>query len=1184
MRLLTRFSLQNPVVIAILVLLVAVGGLFSASQLQEELMPDVSLPVISVVTSYPGAAPDDVAKDVTEPLEKALRGIPGEQTVLSTSVANVSEIELQLDIDTNLDQAQQKVQEAVDRVQLPDGAEQPNVQNFSINNSPVVYLTVSSKTATLRQLRDVVNKTIVPALQGVDGVASVTTGGAASDQVVLTFDPDKLKQHRLTLDQVVQDLQADGTTMPLGSTVMNQKEQPVQLGSAITSLSDLRNLRIPIPADPSAGLKQVGQGMQQLGSAVGSLASGLGQVGQGLGLVQAENQLLSSLQTVQGQLFGAELALNQELMKPADRRDQAKIAQLQGQIQGLQQAQKKLSEQLKSLQAKAQSQPQGSSAAVRTPATNTASATSDSNSQTTLQTVALKDLASVELKQPDTGSINRTDGQTSVFIGVSKSDDANTVAMARAVQAKLAELSPQLPHGVHINTLFDSSQMITQSLNGTIREAVLGALFAVLVILLFLRNLRTTLIAVVSIPLSILVSLILLSRFHVTLNIMTLGGMAVATGRVVDDSIVVIENIYRQWRRGTEMGRELVQFATAEVGRAITASTITTVAVFLPLGLVGGMVGKIFFPFALTVVCSLLSSLLVALTVVPVMAWLLVTRRPPKGVAAIDGQTNGTSGRSPVLEPGATDQLPYTEAPRPRWQTLYQGVLAWCLRHKALVLAATGVALVASILVLPLAGSTFIPQSAEKFATIQIQMPVGTARAVTDAKAKQVEQVVAKHKSAVEQINTQVGSDSGQLSMSGSVAGTNSATIMLKLAPTTDVEPFLAQLRSELKPVAKPATIQVNEASMGGASGSFSVVVTGPNTPDIKRAAVQITNALQGLPGLADVTNNLTQTQPQIEVKPDLKKAAKYGLTAYQIGSMVKDYVGDDKVGSVQLGNNTYDLLATLKPEHTVDRLQVLKDLPITTSTGKTLQLSDVATVRVVNTPVSVEHRDGVAYATVSGTFTSQNTGKTTTLALHKIASLSLPKGVQTQLSGDSQEKNKSFQQLIEAILVSVGIVYLVMLITFGEWSAPFAILFSMPVALIGAFFGTVVTHQPVSVSSLIGILMLMGIVVTNAIVLVDRVEQQRRRGLTIRAALLEAGATRLRPILMTAIATVCALFPLALGFAEGALISQGLAVVVIGGLVTSTLLTLIVVPVMYELLHLRTHRREQRTQTGTVH
>jgi multidrug efflux pump subunit AcrB len=322
---------------------------------------------------------------------------------------------------------------------------------------------------------------------------------------------------------------------------------------------------------------------------------------------------------------------------------------------------------------------------------------------------------------------------------------------------------------------------------------------------------------------------------------------------------------------------------------------------------------------------------------------------------------------------------------------------------------------------------------------------------------------------------------------------------------------------------------------------------------------------------------NLSQTQPEIQIVPNSKDAAKYGLTAQQIAGEVRGYISQQNIGTVDLNGQTYNLNVTLASAAALNDLSAIRQLPIGTTTGQTISLGDVASVNSVQTPTSILHQNGQSYVEITADYTTQNTNRTFMSAMKAIRSMNLPTGVQVQQSTSAMQQSRSFTQLIEAILVAVGIVYIVMLVLFGEWSAPFAILFSMPVALIGAFFGTFIAHVPLSVSSLIGILMLMGIVVTNAIVLIHRVEQQRQCGLTVREALLEAGTTRLRPILMTAIATICALMPLAVGASEGVLISQGLAVVVIGGLITSTILTLCIVPLVYELLHLRTHRREMK-------
>lgn len=962
MGVLTRFSLKNPIVVFLLSLLVIIGGVMSAFSLKEELMPDIAFPVIAVVTPYPGASPEAVATDVSEPLEHALRNISGVTTVNSTSVQNVSEITLQLAMNADLNSVQQKVQQVVAGVHLPSATLTPTVQKFSFNSSPVVNFTVASKTASNTELRTIVNQTMVPALQGIPGVADVQTGGAAQPRVNIQFHPDKLSSHNLTLQQVIQDLKATNVTMPLGSETVNGQASPLQFTSPFSSLAQIRSIPIPLPVNPAAGLQDVGQGMQILSSAGGEIGKGVARISQGLSAVHTR------------------------------------------------------------------------------PKASTSTA-----SNTTLNTVPLSDLATVTLAPPANGSINRTNGQPSVLIGVVKTEDANTVQMAKAVERELATLQKQLPSGVNIVPLFDSSTMVVASVNGMLREAILGALFAALVILLFLRNWRTTVIAVVSIPLSLLIALMLLNRFHITLNIMTLGGMAVATGRVVDDSIVVIENIFRAWKRGLGFGKSFVQLVTREVGHAITSSTITTVAVFLPLGFVSGVVGKIFIPFAVTVVCSLLSSLLVALTVVPALAWLFVARYKERSLDYdwLPGVEQDDAVH-PSLQTGARNPH-MAENVRP-WQQKYQNFLRGALNHKGWVLGVTLVIFLASLAVLPFAGSTFIPASKEKFATVSITMPVGTPRSGTDAKAKQVEGILQGFRTTVTQWNTKVGSDLGELNMSGGVSGDNQANLFLQLQPSANVDPFISDLRAKAGPISAPATIQVKSLVMGGSTGGFAVTVTSPNAAHIKTAATLITAALQNVPGLANVNNNLSDTRVQLNVIPNLYRAAKYGLMPYQIANAVSAYVQGQSIGHATINGEARAVWVSLTPRNPLTSLMNVKNLPIDTPVGKTVTLSDVASVSMSDAPVQIERQDGQPYATVSADFTTQNTGSISRLAMQKLDSLHLPSDVQVQVGGDTQEMTQSFQDLIKAILISVGLVYLVMLMAFGEWSAPFSILFSMPV------------------------------------------------------------------------------------------------------------------------------------------
>lgn len=1223
MRFFTRFSLRNPVAVVILVLLIAAGGILSSFQLKEELMPNISVPIISVMTTYPGASPQQVATDVTAPLEKALNGATDVQTVTSTSIANVSEIELQLSMSADINTVEQKVNQLIGQVQVPSTAGKPTVRSFSFSNQPILEFTVASTTASNNELKNVVNNTVVPALQGVSGVATVTANGANPNVVSIQFKQSELDHYHLSLQQVLQDLQSDNMDVPLGSATVNGKVQPVQMQAKFTTLNDIKNVQIPLPGNPNAAVQAIGGQIGQMGQAIGQVANSVGQLGQGMGqlsqgvsqlgqglaLTQMENRLLGSLQQIQGQLFGAELQLSQQLAAPKQNQDPATIAKLQQTVQALQKSQTQLQTQLTQLQKQA-SASQGSAGAKssglanssRTPSVpSTASGLKNSTSvpksssstsgtsTSKVQTIPLSDLASVSIQPPANSSIDRTNGQPSILVTVAKTENANTVSVASAINDKLASLRTQMPAGVHIVPLYDSSTMVTASVNGMLREALLGALFAVIVILLFLRNFKTTLIAVVSIPISILTAIIVLNRVGVTLNIMTLGGLAVATGRVVDDSIVVIENIYRVWRTGLGFGKKLVLYGTREVGQAILTSTLTTIAVFVPLGMVSGMVGKIFLPFALTVVVSLLSSLIVALTVVPMLAWLFVVRARRSEfsydwIEQTEDSSEGAIHPNLILPDGknktvhnSIPELAATTEWKP-WQRQYQRGLTWFLNHKIIVLLFTAAAFVASVMVLPLVGSTFIPNSAEQFATVSLKLPAGTPLDVTNAKAKQVEAVLQKDKPAITQINTQVGQGSGRSFTS--TPQTNIATLFLQFSSSTNPDQLVSQVRNQVKPLTNSDTnIQVKLLSMGGAGTSFDIVVTDANQADIQSATNTVVKKLNSLQGLANVQSNLTQTQPEVSVVPDKVKAASYGLTPGQIYNSVHNYLSAQDIGTVTLNGQSYDLSVSVTNGSKLDTVSALNNLPITTQTGQTITLGEVASVKTIQTQTSVLHQNGQPYGEITADYTTQNTAATLKTAMSEIHSLNLPAGVTVQQSSSSQQQNQSFSQLIEAILVAVGMVYIVMLIAFGEWSAPFAILFSMPVALIGAFFGTVIGHQPISVSSLIGILMLMGIVVTNAIVLVSRVEQKREAGLSVREALLEAGTTRLRPILMTAIATIFALLPLALGYSEGMLISQGLAVVVIGGIVSSTVLTLGIVPLVYELLHLRIHRKEQRAR-----
>lgn len=759
--------------------------------------------------------------------------------------------------------------------------------------------------------------------------------------------------------------------------------------------------------------------------------------------------------------------------------------------------------------------------------------------------IRLQDIAEVRQGSEQRETISRVQGNPSIAVNVIKNGDANTVDVSERVMEELKKYT-QDSDKVKMDVIYDTANDIKRSVSGMAREGLLGAVFASILILVFLRNIRATLIAIVSIPLSIFAAMSLLQYFtDITLNIMTLGGMAVAVGRVVDDSIVVIENIVRRLQT-EKVSKELILEATKEVGNAITSSTVTTVAVFAPLGMLSGIIGKIFAPFALTVVFSLLASLLVAVTVVPLLAYLLMSRKVPK------------------------------EHKESKLSQMYRKSLEWSLNHKATVLILAMVLFVGSLPLSMLAGFTFIPEQKEKYLRMTLVMPKGTDVKTVDDKVRELDQKLRDSGKVILSQATS-GSPKGEFNpMTMSAGKSNEANWIVSLQPDTDTDAFVKDMKEKLKPGVEGANLDIQQLQMGPGGADIYIIVTGNSMQDIREAAKKITDEVKKIEGTDNVRNTLIDESKSIEIRVRPQDALKYGLTTAQASGLIRPLLSEQPVGKLGDGKHSEDLFLTVRGP-SIQSIADIENLMLMTPAGKPVPVKTIADVKEVQQPGVLQLRNGEEYATVTGTITEKDASKVNTELNAMLSNLSLPKDVKYQIEGSNKEIQNMFKDMGLAILIAIGMVYVVMVVAFGEGKAPFAVLFSLPFAVTGGLIGTVIAKQPISIASLIGILMLIGIVVTNAIVLVDRVQQQTRKGMMIREALLEAGSTRLRPILMTAIATIFALLPLALGMGEGALISKGLAVVVIGGLMTSTLLTLLIVPIMYELLHRKQAKRELR-------
>lgn len=752
-----------------------------------------------------------------------------------------------------------------------------------------------------------------------------------------------------------------------------------------------------------------------------------------------------------------------------------------------------------------------------------------------LPTVALREVASVEVVGY-TESISRTNGLPSLGIQVVKANDTNTVEVVNAVKEAAKQFEEKYK-GLEIDILLDQGQPIEDAVSTMLSKALYGGIFAIIVILLFLRNIRSTLISIISIPLSLLIALLILWYLDISLNIMTIGAMTVAIGRVVDDSIVVIENIYRRMSLRDEplRGKDLIREATREMFIPIMSSTIVTIAVFLPLAVVSGMVGEMFLPFALTIVFALLASLLVAITIVPMLAHTLFRNGLKK--KHIDRPSKLRSG--------------------------YQSILNWSLDHKLLTFGLAILLLVGSFALVPIIGVSFLPDTQYKYVLVTYSPNPGDRLEDVEQRALEAEKLILERPNVLKMQYSVGGSNPMQMTTS------NSALFYIQYDPNTkNFEEESAALIEDLRkavPVGEWNTIDM--ASMGFGGSNLTLYVYGESYEQIIPIVDQIVAIAKEDPNFDDVDTNLSTKYEQYTIVADQQKLSSLGLTAGQIAMKIAPISSRPALTEVIVDDKTYTVYIESDTKE-YKSIEEIKNETITSPLGIEVPIKDVAEIELGTTQNTINRLNGRLMVEVSAKITIADVSKATSGLEEKInEQINLPLGVEVSFSGVAEQINETFTQLGVAMLAAVGIVYFVLVVTFGGGLAPFAILFSLPFAIIGGLVALLIAGETISASAMMGALMLIGIVVTNAIVLIDRVIHKEKEGLSTREALLEAGGTRLRPILMTAFATVGALLPLAFGFEDAGVISRGLGVTVIGGLTSSTLLTLVIVPIVYEFL-----------------
>ncbi|SNR29269.1 efflux RND transporter permease subunit [Actinoplanes regularis] len=1014
---LTRLSLANRGLVALIAIVISGFGLFAIPSLKQQLFPSIELPAAFVSAVLPGASPETVEEQLTKPIEDAVKGIDGIDTVTSTSRENVTSVVVLFEYGTDIESAVNQVTTSINRIQsqLPDGVD-PQVFAGGTDDIPAIVLAASGGTDE-SDLLNKLNQTVVPELNGIAGVRDTQVAGARSKQVVITPDLAKLGAAGVSPASLTTVLQANGISIPAGAVTDGNNSLTVQVGTPITTVEQLQDVYLTGSRGP----------------------------------------------------------------------------------------------------------------------------------------VRLGDVAKVESKLPVAESYTRTDGVDSLGIAVTARPDGNPVEISHKVREMLSDLEKD--SGAKLTVITDQAPFVERSIKSLTTEGLLGLAMAVVVILVFLLSVRSTLVTAVSIPLSVLIALIALWAGDYTLNLLTLGALTIAVGRVVDDSIVVLENIKRHLEYGEEKVPAILG-AVREVSGAVVASTLTTVAVFAPIALVGGLIGQIFSSFAITVTVALLASLVVSLTVVPVLAyWFL---KPSNGGAEAE-EIRRAAEEKELRSPLQRGYLPVIRfATTYRWATVLIGI----------------VVLIGTFGLSTRLKTNFLDESGQDSITITQELPAGTSLAATDNAAKKVEAIVAG-RDDVKNYQVTVGGNSANPFAGGGGAGT--ANFNVALEEDADAEKVSDQLRAEFAKLTDAGEIKIGQESSGLGSSQLSVEVTAADTAALTSATEQVRTAMTGIAGVADVDTTLAASVPRLDVAVNRKAAAAAGLTEAQVAQTVAGMFRSAPAGQISVDGASQDVVISFgsAPADTA----ALKALPLTTAKG-VVPLSQIAEIKQVNGPEQVTRTDGNRTVTVTGTVTGANLTKVSQDLTKELDKLELPAGASYSVGGVSADQQEAFEQLGLAVLAAIAIVFIIMVATFRSIVQPIILLVSIPFAATGAIGLLLATGTALGVPALIGVLMLVGIVVTNAIVLMDLINTYRADGMSVQDAVIEGGRHRLRPILMTAIATIFALIPMALGLTgEGGFISQPLAIVVIGGLVSSTLLTLVLVPTLYTMVESGKERRKAKRE-----
>ena len=1117
---LVEFSTRRRVTVAMVTITFLLFGFIALSALKVNLLPDLSYPTLTVRTEYTGAAPSEIETLISEPVEEAVGVVKNLRKLKSVSRTGQSDVVLEFAWGTDMDQASLEVRDKMEVLQLPLEAKAPVLLRFNPSTEPIMRIVLSAgdgdSVQQLTELRRYADDDLKKKLEPVDGVAAVKVGGGLEDEIQVDIDQQKLAQLNLPIETVITRLGQENINISGGRLEEGTQRYLVRTVNQFANVNEIRDMLVTTQAAGGGAAQSAAEEMARVAAASGDANA-----------MAAAASVQSASSSTSGAVAGG-------------------------------------------------------------------------------MPVRLKDIADVRQGFKEREAIIRLAGKEAVELAIYKEGDANTVSTADAIEKKLADIKEQIPTGIELTTVDDQSQFIRHAISDVKMDAVIGGVLAVLIIFLFLRDGWSTFVVALSLPVSIITTFFFMDQLGLSLNVMSLGGLALATGLVVDDSIVVLESIAKARERGLGILQAAVA-GTREVSMAVVASTMTTIAVFLPLVFVQGIAGQLFRDQALTVAIAIGISLVVAMTLIPMLSalkgrpssafpeeaphpdwvpkarWQKPLAATERGIgAAARGIFFGIAwlfvrawrGLVAVVGPVMRKASDLAMAPYARAERGYLKVLPASLNRPWLVLAFAAVAFALTLLVVPLLGSDLIPQLAQDRFEMTVKLPPGTPLRETDKLVRELQVAHAKD-DGIRALYGVSGSGT-RLDASPTESGENIGKLTVVMADGGSKEVEAAEterLRSTMK--AHPgAQVDFARPELFSFSTPLEIELRGQDLETIERAGQRMAAMLRANPHYADVKSTVEDGFPEIQIRFDQERAGALGLTTRQIADIVVKKVRGDVATRYSFRDRKIDVLVRARQN---DRASVedIRRLIVNPGSSRPVTLSAVADVVSTTGPSEIHRADQVRVAIVSANLRDIDLGSAVQEVNAMVAERNavdggLGAGIGMHIGGQGEELAESVKSLLFAFGLAIFLVYLVMASQFESLLHPFVILFTIPLALVGAVLALLLTRSPVSVVVFIGLILLVGLVVKNAIILIDKVNQLREAGVAKRDALIEGARSRLRPITMTTLCTLFGFLPLAIAMGEGAEVRSPMAITVIGGLLVSTLLTLVVIPVVYDLLDRR--------------